>query len=87
MEFKLFTCDSKLCVINNLKVYLEKQSVRNDTGLFISYYKPNRSVFKGTVARWCKYIIKVSEIDVEKYCVHSSRSAASSYAKSRRVSL
>ena len=27
MEFKLFTCDSKLCVINNLKVHLEKQSL------------------------------------------------------------
>ena len=27
MEFKLFTCDSKLCVINDLKVYLEKQSL------------------------------------------------------------
>ena len=23
-EFKLFTCDPKLCVINNLKIYLEK---------------------------------------------------------------
>ena len=31
--------------------------------------------------------MKLSEIDVEKYCVHSSRSAASSYAKSRGVSL
>ena len=27
MEFKLFTCDSKLCVIKYLKVYLEKQSL------------------------------------------------------------
>ena len=24
MEFKLFTSDPKLCVINNLKVYLDK---------------------------------------------------------------
>ena len=27
VEFKLFTCDLKLCVINNLKAYLEKQSL------------------------------------------------------------
>ena len=39
------------------------------------------------MTRWCKYIMTSSEIDVEKYCVHSSRSAASSYAKSRGVSL
>ena len=48
---------------------------------------PNRLVSKGSVARWCKYIMKLSEIDVEQYCVHSSRSATSSYAKSRGVSL
>ena len=88
VEFKLFTCDLKLCVINNLKLYLEKtEPVRKDTGLFISYYRPNRSVFKDTVTRWCKYIMKLAGIDVHQYCVHSSRSTASSYAKSRRVSL
>ena len=27
MKFKLFNCDSNLCVINNLKVYPEKQSL------------------------------------------------------------
>ena len=54
MEFKLFTSDPKLCVINSLKVYLQKtESVRKDTGLFIMYYKLNRSVSKDTVARWC----------------------------------
>ena len=88
MEFKLFTSDPKLCVINNLKVYLDKtESVRKDTQLFISYYKPNRSVSKDTIGRWCKYIMKLAGIDVEHYCVHSSRSAASSFAKSKGVSL
>ena len=31
--------------------------------------------------------MNLAGIDVEQYCVHSSRSAASSYAKSRGVSL
>ena len=39
------------------------------------------------MARWCKYIMKLAGIDVEQYCVHSSRPAASSYAKSKGVSL
>ena len=39
MEFKLFTSDPKLCVINDLKVYLDKtESIRKDKRLFISYY-------------------------------------------------
>ena len=72
----------------NLKVCLDKtESVRKDTQLFVSYYKPNRSVFKDTIARWCKYIMKLAGIDVEHYCVHSSRSAASLFAKSKGVSL
>ena len=53
----------------------------------ISYYEPIRSVSKDTVARWCKCIMKLAGIDVEHYCVHSSKSATSSYAKSRGVSL
>ena len=39
------------------------------------------------MASWCKYIMKLEGIDVEQYCAHSSRSAASSYAKAKGVLL
>ena len=88
LGFKPFHAEPKLCVIQNLIAYLNKtKQKRKDTQLFISYIKPYRAVTKDTVARWSKSIMKEAGIDIEKYCTHSSRSAASSYVKSKGISL
>ena len=34
------------------------------------------------MSRWCKTVIELSGIDIQKYSTHSTRSAASSKAKS-----
>ena len=45
--------------------------------------KPYRAASKDTLSRWCKSIIKESRISIHSYTSHSSKAAASSYAKSR----
>ena len=84
LEFHQYPLEPKLCVPSNLKSYLEKTiELRSNYSLFISYIKPHKSVSKDTISRWCKDILKLSGIDVNKYSSHSCRSAVSSYLKDR----
>ena len=86
LEFKVYG-NPKLCVITNLTEYLKKtQAVRTDGALFISYQKPHRRVSKDTISRWVKEMMVSAGINTE-FVTHSSRSAASSYADLKGVSL
>ena len=88
LEFKVYVKEPKLCVVDNLKEYLRKTSPnRKDYNLFISYQKPYGPVTTDTISRWCKQMMGMAGIDINKYCSHSSRSAASSFAKHKGVSL
>ena len=65
----------------------KKKSYRDRDKLFLTCIKPYRAASKDTISRWCKSIIKESGISIHSYSSHSSRAAASSYAKTRRATL
>ena len=88
LEFRVYLNDPKLCVVEHLKQYLLKTSlIRKHPQLFISYQKPHNPVSKDTLARWCKQMMALAGIDINEYSSHSSRSAASSYAKAKGLSI
>ena len=81
LKFKVFK-DPKLCVITNLTEYLKRtHEKRVDGALFISYYRPHKKVSKDTISRWVKEMMTNTGID-GNFVSHSSRSAASSFARS-----
>ena len=87
LKFKVYTKEPKLCVITNLIEYLKKtQGKRSDGALFISSQKPHNSVSRDTVSRWVKEMMTNAGID-PNFVSHSSRSAASSFARTKGVSL
>ena len=84
----LYFKEQKLCVVSRLTEYLKRtKSYRDTYKLFLTCIKPYRVASKDTMFRWCKSIIKESGISVHSYTSHSSRTAASSYVKSRGPSL
>ena len=86
--FQMYNKEPKLCVVSHLSEYLKRtKSYRNTDKSFLTYIKPYRAASKDTRSRWCKSIIKESSISIHSYTSHSSRAAASSYAKSRGGSL
>ena len=86
--FQIYTKEPKLCVVSHLNDYLKRtKSYRDTYKLFLTCIKPYREASKDTISRWCKSIIKESGISIHSYTSHSSRAAASSYAKSRGASL
>ena len=87
LQFKVY-CEEKLCVIQNLSIYLERtRKHRTDNELFISYQRPFKAVSKDTVTRWVNDIMSKAGIDIRKYVTHSCRSAASSFAHKKKVAL
>ena len=61
--------------------------MRKDCGLFISYIAPFRCVTKDTICRWCKDILRSAGIDINLYTTHSSGATASSFAKTKGISI
>ena len=76
--------DKAVCPVTHLLAYLERtaelRKCHNVSELFISYCKPHKSVSCSTLARWIKWILGQSGIDVCKFKAHSTRSAATSKA-------
>ena len=86
--FQICNKEPKLWVVTHLNEYLKTtKSYRDTNKLFLTYIKPYRAASKDTIYRWCKSIIKQSGISIHSYTFHSSRAAASSYAKTRGASL
>ena len=86
LEFKPYK-DKKLCVISHLTEYLERTKllVPNEEKLVVSFIKPHKAVPKDTISKWCKSVLKMSNIDTSKYSTHSSRSAATSKALTKGI--
>jgi hypothetical protein len=55
--------------------------------LFISLVAPFRAVTGNTIRRWVKTFLKSAGGDTEIFCAHSTRSAASSLAVARGISI
>ena len=86
--FYIYNKEPKCCVVSHLIEYLQRtKSYRDTDKLFLTCVKPYRAASKDTISRWCKSIIKESGISIHSYTSHSSRAAASSFAKSRGASL
>lgn len=87
--------DSELCSVLALNVFLERtRYLRQDLPvghkLSLAYIEDNTKVDSArpaTVANWVKEIMNQAGIDVQKYPPHSIRSAASTKAVEKRVSL
>ena len=83
LSFKTYPRDTKLCAVAHLKRYIElTQDLRSSDKLFISCTKHHQAISRDTISRWCKTVTELSGIDIQKYSTHSTRSAASSKAKS-----
>ena len=88
LEFRVYLPEEKLCVVNNLKWYIQKtMTIRHHPALFLSTIQPHHPITKDTLSRWCRSMMKRAGIDITKYTTHSSRSAASSFAKKKGVPL
>ena len=88
LEFKVYTRESKLCVVDNLKEYLRKtMPIRCYPQLFLAMQKPHKPVSVDTISRWCRHMMGAGGIDVTKYSTHSCRAAAPSFAKHKGVRL
>ena len=84
MCFQIYKKELNLCVVTHLTKYLKRtKSYRDTDKLFLTCTKPYRATSKDTISSWSKSIIKESGISIHSYTSHSSRAAASSYAKTR----
>ena len=83
LNLKSYPADTKLCAVAYLKRCTElAQDLSSSDKLFISYTKPHQAICRDTILRWCKTVMELSSIDIQKYSTQSTRSAASSKAKS-----
>ena len=79
LEFPVYNMEPCLCVVVNLKLYLQKTlPYRKSSKLFLSYQKPYSAISKDTLARWCKDVLYRAGIDTNLYSSHSSRAATTS---------
>lgn len=81
IEFKAFTKDKQLCIVNILSLYIDRtKNLRNSDKLLISTIKPHGPVSKQTVSRWVKILLQKAGVDL-LFKPHSIRAAAASKAK------
>ena len=80
IELIPFTQDTRLCVVQCLKSYINRTKELRATSskLFLSYIKPFKPVRKEIITRWIKSVLKVSGVDIDKFSAHSCRSASTS---------
>ena len=82
LSFHEFEQDKSLCVVSLLDTYIERSKAwRQDQQkgqLLLSFVKPHNEVVKSTISGWIKEVLKQSEINVEHFKAHSTRSASSS---------
>lgn len=89
LEFIAYPEDKRLCVVTCLKHYLKLTGpLRGDfEQLLLSYQKPHKPVASETIGRWLKNVLNKAGIDTNIFCAHSTRSAATSAAKSLNISI
>ena len=63
------------------------KNLRTTNQLIISYKKPHKALITSTISRWCKVTFGKAGIDIEKYSSHSTRSASTSKAKIKGLTL
>ena len=91
MTFRAYQGCPSLCPVTAIWNYLDIQNrLTDDKSLFIST-KPNKGIHKGvssdTIARWIKDMLALAGINSGRYTAHSCRSAATSSAHFRGISV
>ena len=79
--FEQYPDKPTLCVVAHLKECIERtKTLRNINcrNLLISYVRPHKAVSRETISRWCKYVLGLSGIDIQKFGSHSTRAASTS---------
>ena len=86
---KSFPADKRLCVVNYVKVYLER--TLDNRGkcqrLLLTAAKPFREASKDTMARWVKTVLHKAGIDIGKFGPGSIRAASTSKAKEQGATI
>ena len=91
LEFKAFPYNSVLCPVKAIQAYLkitnrvEKQSRVGP--LFLSYAPPHHPVKCSTIARYVRNMLELAGIDITSFSAHSVRSASTSSARRRNLSM
>ena len=83
LEIFAFQKDTNLCVIETLKLYLDRSQEWRDeknTQLLLGINKPHKSFSVSTVPRWIKDVMSLSGIDVSLLKGYSTGSASTSRA-------
>ena len=89
LTFIEYPQNQKICVVRNIDEYiLRTKELRGDeVRLLISTTAPHHAVTTSTVARWIKDMLHKAGIDVNTFGAHSTRSASTSLARSRGLSV
>ncbi|MES9881023.1 MAG: tyrosine-type recombinase/integrase [Sedimenticola sp.] len=88
MVFTSYTKNDKLCLVKTMRAYMDRtRRLRGtESRLLISSQHPHKGVSKDTVGRWVKSVMHASGVD-KGFGPHSTRSAATSRAKTKGVTL
>ena len=81
--------NEKLCIASYLNTYFERtNSIREIfSKILISFAKPHKDISVNTLGRWIREVMHLAGINTNIFKPHSSRSATTSKAAERNVSL
>ena len=86
ITYRAYPNNNRLCVIKALEDYIWRRDMITETdSLFITHRRPHRPASKDTIARWLKDAL--TEAGIDNYTAHSFRSASTSLAFCRTVSI
>ena len=72
-EILEFAENRKLCLVDHLRVYLEKTGkLRRGPELFISVVKPHVPVSQNSFSQWVKMVLKDTGADIDKFGSHTT---------------
>lgn len=91
LEFLAFSKNDNICVVQCITDYLERtKELRKNMslgGFFVSFAKPHKVISSRTISRYVCKFLKLVGIDIKTFKGHSTRSAATSAAAAKGLSL
>ena len=89
LTIRAYAPDKRLCLVLLMTEYLNRvKSIRGDINqLFLTTQPPIRAASQQTIARWIKVILSKAGLDLTLFTPHSTRSAATTKARSANIPL
>ena len=89
IHLKNYEENNNLCPVTLISTYLAVTAELRGASplLFISIKPPHKPVSSRTLARWCENILLMAGINCSVFSAHATRSASTSMAKSKGMSL